>query len=350
MEKNKKGVIIVGWIDRGNIPDNGETVKNQLMITRLQELGVRCRQMDFKRWKRHPWVILQFGWSLLFHRNDTLVFSTSLDNVYWLMRLMKLVGWKQNMVHWVIGGALGERVKRGERNPQVLNYMNYTLVESPLMAQQLAECGVEHVMQLPNFKQIEYIPKKVACSHKSVVKFVFLSRIVAGKGCDYILEAVRKLNELGYQDRFVVDFYGSIASEYQESFEAGCASLQNVTYKGFLNLRSPSGYDTLSSYDVMLFPTYWKSEGFAGVFVDAFIAGLPIIASRWAHNERFLVEGETALFVPVHDVNSLKNRMLDCIEGRVDLHQMSIHCQAEASKYDVKAVITENLLQRIGIM
>ena len=69
--------IIIGWINKGKPADCGETMKNQLMIHKLEELGVKCRCVDFKNWKRHPWVFLQLIWNLVIHKKDTIIFSTS---------------------------------------------------------------------------------------------------------------------------------------------------------------------------------------------------------------------------------------------------------------------------------
>ena len=50
------GIIIIGWINKAKPADCGGVMKNQLMIQKLEELGVKCRCVDFKNWKRHPWV------------------------------------------------------------------------------------------------------------------------------------------------------------------------------------------------------------------------------------------------------------------------------------------------------
>lgn len=60
--------IVIGWINKGKPADCGETMKNQLMIHRLEELGVKCRCVDFKNWRRHPWVFLQLIWNLVIHK------------------------------------------------------------------------------------------------------------------------------------------------------------------------------------------------------------------------------------------------------------------------------------------
>lgn len=345
----KNGVIFVGWIRKGKPADCGETMKNQLLIQRLEELGVKCRQMDFKGWRRRPWIFLQLVWNMVIHRNETLVFSTSAQNVYPLMRLMKWTKWKQNTVHWVIGGSLGKKTQNGVYRADVIGYMRHTIVESNIMVEELQGCGVGGVMQVPNFKPIDYYPK-VGNKKKVPLRFVFLSRIMPEKGCDYILEAAKILNTEGLECRYSIDFYGKIAESYKDVFERKVAALPNVTYSGFLNLRENYGYDTLSAYDLMLFPTYWKGEGFAGVFIDTFIAGVPMIATNWAHNSQFLKEGETALFIPVHDIPALANKMKECITGKFDLNRMSAICQKEAEKYNIDNVVTLDVLRDMEII
>lgn len=355
MKKNNT-VIIIGWINKGKPADCGETMKNQLMIQKLRELGVKCRLVDFKNWRKHPWVFLQLTWDLIIHKKDTIIFSTSTGNVYPMMKIMKRIKWKQPTIHWVIGGTLGEKVKEKVFEKDVIGYMNWTIVESNLMVQQLTTCGIKNVFQLPNFKPINYYPditnriKDWSENIERPIRFVFLSRIMPEKGCDYIIEAAQQLNEMGLKNKFTIDFYGKIAEVYKTDFLLKVESLQNVNYKGFLNLQNEKGYDKLSQYDLMLFPTYWKGEGFAGVFIDAFISGIPMIITDWAHNKQFLTEGETALFIPVHNVTALRNKMKECIEGKYNIGKMALKCQQNAENYNVDQVITKELLRKLNLL
>lgn len=59
-----------------------------------------------------------------------------------MMKLMKRIKWKQPTIHWVIGGTLGEKLKK-TFDKDVIGYMNWTIVESNLMVQQLTTCGVK---------------------------------------------------------------------------------------------------------------------------------------------------------------------------------------------------------------
>lgn len=350
MHKNE--AIIIGWINSGKPADCGETMKNQLLIQKLESLGVRCTQIDFKNWKKHPWVFLKLLLSLVMKRKATLVLTSSASNVYPLMKLLTISHWKMNCIHWVIGGNLGDCIKKGKYEIKYLNYASHTLVESPLMVSELSQLGLKNVEQVPNFKPIFYYPsieKKILRqkSDASPIRFVFLSRIMPEKGCKYILEAAKILNERGFNNQYSVDFYGKIAESYESEFRTILSNLPNVNYEGFLNLRENAGYDKLAEYDVMLFPTFWRGEGFAGVFMDAFISGVPMIVTDWAHNNQFMKDDENALFIPVHDINALTKKMRYCIENKINLSLMSKKCQIEAEKYNVDNVISVQLLKKL---
>jgi glycosyltransferase involved in cell wall biosynthesis len=173
---------------------------------------------------------------------------------------------------------------------------------------------------------------------------------MADKGCNYIMTAVKLLNEQGYSDKFTVDFYGKVDAGYKTVFEEHVESLSNVNYYGLLNLKSKEGYDQLATYDAMLFPSFWRGEGFAGVFIDAFIAGLPVLASDWGHNADSIINGKTGLIFPVHHVEALRQVMEDCLTGKIDMNLMGKNARAEAPKYQADNVMTEAYLKSIGLI
>lgn len=342
-----KQVLFVGWVNQGKAPVDGETTKNQYIIAELKKY-CKVTVLDFYQKRKHPWVYLQALWAVITQPHATIVLSTSASNIYGMLKWFKKLNLRRNVVHWVIGGTLGDKVKNGIFNANIIGYAKHTLVESPLMLRQLEDCGVAGVIQVPNFKLINYLPK--VSVPQDVIRFVFLSRIMAEKGCNEILTAAKLLNEWGMQDQYIVDFYGKVADDYKTTFEEGLSKLQNVKYQGFLDMRQKEGYDKLATYDMLLFPTYWKGEGFAGIFIDAFVAGLPMIITDWAHNSQFVKEGETGLFIPVHDAKALAQKMKECIEGQYDILKMKQYCQIEAKKYDVRRIVTEDLLKKIEIL
>lgn len=71
----------------------------------------------------------------------------------------------------------------------------------------------------------------------------------------------------------------------------------------------------------MLFPTFWKGEGFPGVIVDAFIAGLPVIATHWNMNVEIIQDGINGFIIPPNDINRLTEKMLWVVDN---IHAMNI--------------------------
>ena len=342
-----KNILFVGWVNQGRAPVDGETAKNQYIIAELKKY-CKVTVLDFYEKRKHSWIYLQALWAVIIQSHATIVFSTSASNIYGVLKWFKKLNLRRNVVHWVIGGTLGDKVKNGVFDADVIGYAKHTLVESPLMLRQLEECGVKGVMQVPNFKRIDYLPK--VSVPQNVLRFVFLSRIMAEKGCNEILAAAKLLNEWGLQKQYIVDFYGKVADDYKTTFEEGLSKLPNVKYQDFLDMRKEEGYDRLATYDMLLFPTYWKGEGFAGIFIDAFVSGLPLIITDWAHNRQFVKEGETGLFIPVQDAKALAQKMKDCIEGQYNISIMKELCQIEAKRYDLRNIITEELLKKIEIL
>ena len=348
-----KEVIFVGWISKGTVPVVGETVKNQYII---EELKKYCDviELDFYQKRRHPWIYLQAVWAFLSHPNASIILSTSAQNVYAMLRLLKGLGVKRHIIHWVVGGAFPKLVKEGRFKADVFNYVDLNLVQCRDMVSQLEDAGIHNGKYVSNFKKIDYYPdleQAIKYRHdQKKIRFVFLSRIHPAKGCNYIIEAVKALNAKGYQDRFTVDFYGKFDKTYQETFLKCIEPIGNISYKGVLNLKEAKGYDTLATYHAMLFPTYHPSEGFAGVFIDAFIAGLPVLASDWAYNAECVENGRMGVIYPAKDYAALESVMEDCIDGRTNLNAMANNARAEASKYESQCVISKEFLKEFKLL
>lgn len=347
-----KKIIFVGWISKGIVPVVGETVKNQYII---EELRKYCDviELDFYQKNKHPWIYLQAVWTFIRYPHASIILSTSAKNVYAMLRLLKGLGIKRHIIHWVVGGAFPQLVKEGKFKADVFNYVSLNLVQCRDMVGQLENAGIHNGKFVSNFKKIDYYPDIERAikyrQEQKKMRFVFLSRMHPAKGCNYLVEAIKALNAKGYQERYLVDFYGKFDKSYQEEFLKSIEPIDNISYKGMLNLKETKGYDTLATYHAMLFPTYHPSEGFAGVFIDAFIAGLPVLASDWAYNTECIENGKTGVIYPTHDVAALEQVMEDCIEAKTDLAMMAQNARAEAPKYDARNVLNKDYIKELSL-
>ena len=342
-------IIFVGSINVGGIADDGETMKNRILVDTLEN-SKHCKVMliDTRHRPVRFLYLLKYFLLLLFLRNSKLVFSASSFVTYKMLRIASLLRFNQdNIYYWVIGGKFADYVNEGSIPKQMYLKLNKIFVEGDSMVNQLHSLGFQNVIVLPNFKKIDYIPPKTR-NTAYPVRFVFLSRIIPEKGVDLILNAAKVLNG-DNENKYIIDFYGRVDDVYQTKFKKKVEDLPNVRYQGFLSFAENAGYDTLATYDAMLFPTYWVGEGFPGIIIDAYIAGLPIIASDWNLNSQIIKNNKTGVIIPAKDDASLIKTMQDIIDGKVEITLMSKFAQNEVRKYDVRHILNDEFFKEIGL-
>lgn len=344
--KNK--VVFIGAIDNGNLATNGETMKNQMLLKRFEALFDKVVAVDAYKWRERPWCFLQMLGALLGNRGAKVVVSAS-GAASHLFNFLYYVPLKKNVYEWVIGGNRAEKIRAGAYNVKVLKNLKKIIVEGECMVRELNDLGLDNVVCVPNFKPVDYIPNDKK-KDDGLFRFVFLSRVHPDKGVKEIINACEELNKEGYAQRYCVDFYGAFDTEYQQEFNALIAPLENVNYKGYLNLMNYDGYDSLSGYDVMLFPTYWDGEGFPGIAIDAYMSGLPIIASDWSMNNEVVEDGKTGYIIPTHDSGTLAEKMKGFIDGEYNLTQLRDNCIERAKRYDYRHVVNKKLLAELGLI
>lgn len=332
-----KKVIFIGGI--GNKKEfGGELTKNKIIINYLQSHNAKLKLVDTHNSRKRPWKLFWLPFYILCYSNYTIILSTSLDNVMWLLKIIYHFKIHRNIIYWGIGGSFPTRIRKGVINKKFLSVLKLIIVEGSSMKQILLDCGLKNVVVCPNFKNIFYLPKIER--HNKIIKFVFLSRIQPEKGVDTILNTAALLNNNGYERSYSIDFYGTIYPEYYDTFHKAINVLKNIEYKGCLNLNVANGYDRLASYDSMLFLTRWEGEGFPGVVIDAYISGLPIIATDWNLNQEFIINGETGLIISNENIErNLYKVMESIILRKINLMTMAARCQKKAKLFDANYVI-----------
>lgn len=329
----------------------GEASKNKEIVRILSERGYDVTVIDTLNSSKNLLRLLSLAWSIfsavVFHPRSTIIFSTSFGNIYSFIKLFHTLGIKRNIIYWAIGGVFSRWVLDGKFNRKYLTTIRRFIVEGEKMKRELAQAGFKDVIVVPNFKTIPRIqyPDKY---NDGKIHFYFISRIIPQKGVPAILECARILNEKpGYRNRFEIDIFGPIEPSYKEDFLSKIKSLDNVSYKGQLNLIDPENYKTIARYHYMLFPTRWIGEGFPGVIIDAMIAGTPVLASDWNFNSEFIKHESNGYIYPVNDDNALLSLMTRIIQLPKDFNKMSEYCRKSATKYDTSNQLSPSSLKKI---
>ena len=345
---NLKKLILIGAIRKGMEPNCGETMKNQLFVKRFKKVFDKVVQVDTHSWRRRPWCLFVMIWELMTNKNATVVISSCDISAYHLIKFLYFIRLKKRVFYWVVGGGFHELVNKRVINPQYYHYLKGIFVQSQDMVVALNNNGLNNVRYIPNSKPVYHFP--INNRNGDRIHFVFLSRIHQEKGCKEIIMCAKKMNEEGLKMNYDVTFYGKLDKQYEQEFQTSIDGIENIAYKGLLNLTTQKGYEELSQYDVFLFPTYYYNEGFPGVVIDAYIAGLPIITTDWHFNSQVVKNGVTGLLIEPKNCDALYDAMIGFIHKNFDYEKMQANCLKSVEKYDVNVVLSDTLLQEIGLI
>lgn len=349
MSTNNKKIVFIGPMAKGRGLVGGDVVKNFYIVKYLSSYCPSLVVIDTNKLRKSKIEIIKSVYYVLRNIRSSFIISTAPPGAYTIFRLFRYLPIK-NMIYWVIGGSFANHIRNKKYPASLYKKLSFIIVEGKSMQNVLEQYDFKNVITLPNFKKIEYIPKKNwERKDTQICKFVFLSRISPLKGCDYIVEAAKILNQRGLEKSYTIDFFGKIDVDYQSSFEESLRSFSHIRHNGFLDLRVNDNYDELAKYDVMLFPTYLPGEGFAGILIDGFIAGLPIIATKWNLNADIVEDGKTGTIVPVHHVEALADAMERYINNPQMIVEQGKNAQSMAMKYDMDALLTPSFFKSINL-
>lgn len=340
-------IVLIGPCGGRGIPKNGASAKNYHLVRYLREKQLRVTTVDTENWKRNPFILFRLLSCLLFSSHATFILAANSMSSYKVIRLFAMMPRRRHLVYWAIGGCVADWIKEGRLAKKPYTAVDLFIVEGKNMHKTLAEIGFSNAIVVPNFKHINYVPSCASKTQENApLRFVFLSRIIPEKGCNTIINAVKMLNET-HRDKFSVDFWGPFECSYEKEFFGQIETLDNVEYKGFLDLRNQKNYDVLAAYDAMLFPTYWPGEGFPGIVIDAFVAGLPVIATDWSQNADIIKHGRTGVILKENSPEALRDAMLSFIDDKESIEAMRDNCRHAARCYDIHNVVTDELIRKI---
>ncbi len=342
-----KKILFIGPLGGGETPKNGASIKNRFIVDKLREGEYKVNVIDTEHWRSNPFILIKVLIKLLISFKSKIIISTSFYSAYRILKIASKIVEPQRIYYWVIGGALAEKIKEYNLSPDVYKKIKFLIVEGKSIESELGKIGIRNIVVLPNFKKIgklPEIPKRVG----DKIKFVFLSRIRSEKGCDLILEACKQLNAKGFEKKYSVDFYGPIEESYKTGFLTKVNDLNNIEYRGFLNLQDWDNYEELAKFDCLLFPTFWPTEGFPGIIVDAMVSGLPVMASNWNMNKEIVQEGVNGWLIEPNDLNSLYHNMESLILNPERCDEIRGETQKKVHKFDIDNLLTPEYLKSLG--
>jgi glycosyltransferase involved in cell wall biosynthesis len=329
---------------------NGQTVKTRLFteaVTEITQQNVCIVDTSDIRSQPHRILYKIFR---AFATDKTIFVLPAQRGIKYLLPLYLLLKalYRNDVRYVVIGGWLPGFI---ETNMKFVNYcakLEGIYIETENMTKALKSLGLNNVQTMPNFRSFDYADFSLEQPTDGPLSLVFFSRVMKTKGIELAIEAIANIERL-FPGQVTLDIYGDIREGYHESFmQLVNETSPIVKYCGFLSPEPRIVYSTLSRYDAMVFPTFYEGEGFPGVVIDAFIAGVPVVASDWRYNREFITDNVTGRIFCLAEHGSLENVITHYITHREALKNMRSHCLLEAKKYRTERVVGDFLLS-IGL-
>lgn len=258
-----------------------------------------------------------------------------------LLILIKILGASKKTVHIAIGGWLDNYINK-PRWIKIENSFIAVLVQIETLKKSLEKIGLKNVIYFPNYR--ENTNEKIEIKEKkdSYNKFVFYGRIIHEKGIIEAIEAIDIVNKEGI--KYSLDIYGPLEKDFEEEFLIKVNNSKNIKYHGIL--KPEDSIIELNKYDAMLFPTYYKGEGFPGSILESFMAGVPIIASNWKYNTQIIESGKTGLICETHSVKSIIKCIKELNNNLEKYKFMPLNCKKVSEKFSkdkVEKILFETL-------
>lgn len=291
-----ENILVLGNYGYANNDLNGQTIKTRSVFDLLQKLYgkevVHCFDTQtFKQSKKNVFKMLR---SLTHCKR--VVYLPAHGNFKYLFPIIfilsKIYGFK--IEYFVVGGWIGNFIKNLPIHQYMLRHISGVYPETDLLKNQLVqEYHLSNVSKFPNFREFDFNPES---KNNKKLELVFMARVLIQKGLDWIFNLADYLVKNNLTDDINITFYGPMAEETKDYFYSNLKKFDFIKYHG--PLKPEEIYTTLSKYDVMLLPTHFYTEGLPGSVVDAYISGIPVIATDWMYAQEFIEDGKSGFIIP----------------------------------------------------
>lgn len=270
-----------------------------------------------------------------------IIFSSSIvilpgpKSLHQTLKILSLLGKLEKTNYVVIGGWLPDYLERNPTDILLLNQLASVHVQTEGMVAKLTNLGMNKVYWLPNFRIYEKkfdIPLKR--NYSNSLKFVYYARITETKGIRLLVSAFIALNKEKPNTELYI--YGPVEPDCEELIKTISKSDGKIKFKGILRDYTR---ETLSEYDVLVFPTHYDGEGFPGTILEGILSGLPIIASDWKYNKELIDKYHVGLMHDPFSADDLMMKMKSIVD---DVHLLEVfrnNCIEATQKLNSNAII-----------
>lgn len=337
---------ILGHFARNTDMCDGQTVKTRNIERALSSCTDDIITVDSYNWKKHPFSFL-FDIIKLVRSSDVIIMLPDSGGLKIYPFIVNLFAEKKKLkIYSVVGAWLASYLKKNKAIRGQLKKFDYILAETQTMHNQLIELGFENTVIVPNFKDITPLKEeKIKYNFEHPLPFCIFSRITQKKGISDAIQACDRVNKEAGKTLCTLDIYGPIDENYASEFSELCEKHSDfVSYKGVAN---PSeSVEILKNYYMLLFPTLYFTEGIPGTIIDAFSAGVPVLASEWESYRDVLSEGDSITY-KFGDAEDLYEKLKLVTTNTSPILSLRANCLDSANRFTAEEA-TKTIWSLIG--
>lgn len=345
----KRTVCIFGHFGSKELPINGQSIKAAILADYLEN---RYSKDMVVRTDTSGKIKALFKIPVTFIRAAVKCKNIIVVPAYKGIRLFAfLISIFHNLVdtryHYaVVGGWLPSFLEKHSLLAKRLHLFDGIYVETSTMKDALESKGYRNVFLMPNSKQLT--PVTISESDTDIpLKLCTFSRVAPDKGISEAARTIHDINLSKGRTVLTLDIFGPVNPVDKEWFEALHESLpESVNYRGVVPFNK--SVEVLKDYFMMLFPTKAFTEGVPGTIIDAYAAGLPVLASKWESYSDVIDEGVTGLGFAFGDFDEMKRILEDIISNPKTISSMRTACVNKSKDYlpdNIFSVLTGRFLE-----
>lgn len=333
-------ILILGNLGNKKTRSNGQTIKTLELVEYFKNQNDHILLHNTALWKKRNFLFRLFSLIIKFLKTDIIIILPAQNALQFFLPILNFLHnfKKIDMFYIVIGGWLGKFLKSKPKNLSYLKKYKAIYAETNVLIDELLLLGLDNLKILLNFRDLDIEMEKNSKNRFNgyPIKICTLSRVNENKGILDIITAINHINDKNQSAIFKLDIYGPIEDNFNDKLYKSLN--ENISYLGEIQQKQIK--EVLENYFLLAFPTRYTTEGHPGTIIDAYMCGLPVIASKWNSATQF-VSDKTGFIYEMYNVDELTN-ILENISKNTDLvENMRIDCLNESLKYDKKMVLKE---------
>jgi len=180
----------------------------------------------------------------------------------------------------------------------------------------------------------------------TVLRVLFLSNLLPGKGQEEILQAIRSLPTL-LAARFRFDFAGGFESTVdKERFQSAIAELPSVHYHGIVH--GEAKQVLLAQAHVFCLPTFYPYEGQPISILEAYASGCMVLTTNHSGIFDIFTPGENGWEVRPRNPKSIVTALVTLAEEPAEAEKLARRSRAEADLHYTRQAHLRTLYTALG--